>query len=1009
LEKKSPKSFALFKWQERYVRLTKDGLYYYKRKDQPPQGAIPLHCIDQIQSDPLPEKQRTFRMNIVLEKHYGCRVFSFIAKTEAEIVAWKNVLGPACSEAKRNLTSQQRINAAAIADQGGNKIWKIQPIKGGTTDEGQGTGGRVRLRNTDQMLKQMFEGYMQSTKALYQNKPTAPTMAGSIFDNLEALSHSLFGDYRIEADEQSTDLGSIFIVGNQHYNMTHHSYLLHAVYRTQPYFQAALGSMELSSVLAKFPLFPQQIHCGQTRDAIYAVYHPPVRTSHDSLFAWLSKVEVFPEHIIAWIAAHLILAVNFLHSMETPLQLTTLSPEIIFFDGSGQVRICDPLLHLDPLLSNTVPEYTPPEVLHDQIVNGLSPDQFSPPPLQSDFWRLGVLLYELATGLPPFRPQRDFQFDEITQHVMIEYRQDVYNQIQSLGHDLPFPPNISIELRNLIQQLLSPTPSNRLTSLHLLQSHSFFQKQYQHLQITQQQYNPDIPPLDLWNLESLITSPRPPWVDTYILTPLFLDPNTPQNLTFEPSPVPVQRLTVNISQIRHLPREFSQRTVCHITVANEQKKSEMGSCVNSELIDYGGSSVTFDVLQSEISTASDILIEVSTLQTSGNQKSNTQQQNQATVTASKAQFVGLVTYPLKQIQSLGEFHGWLTIFDIYGLILGEIQVSLIWEAEYIPLSQQVLSSLTNTETQFAEQFGKPIPQFPRKLSSLILDPSTLSMFESQHDPKGQHLNTIQMNTMQMNTLTMQSSLQQPLVPNSIPKGPSSLLPTMKLTQNSSNDSSNIASPNFNAMFVPPKPSTSIGSGSGVLLPMSSSSSSYIVPMSRLSRAGLSSSPNTSSLPPSQNLHSQFALPPSSSSHLPTPHPHPHPHPQTLPTHQNLPPIPPISPTHTVYSAGSNHSSTGDEPTIPSSLHSTPSSMSSSNGSSSSSLPTMGQYLQQSNQHHEIDSSPPPPPPPPDEPPIDPDSLPSNWRAANSPNGIYYFNKVTRITTWDPPACLVNKQ
>jgi len=62
-----------------------------------------------------------------------------------------------------------------------------------------------------------------------------------------------------------------------------------------------------------------------------------------------------------------------------------------------------------------------------------------------DFYTLGVLLYEMIIGIPPFYdPIKTKMFDKI-----------IYNEPK-------FPSSVSNELRNLILRLLCKDPSKRL-------------------------------------------------------------------------------------------------------------------------------------------------------------------------------------------------------------------------------------------------------------------------------------------------------------------------------------------------------------------------------------------------------------------------------------------------------------------------------------------------------------------------------------------------------------------
>eukprot|EP00461_Guttulinopsis_vulgaris_P002918 UN02919 len=125
-------------------------------------------------------------------------------------------------------------------------------------------------------------------------------------------------------------------------------------------------------------------------------------------------------------------------------------------------------------------------------------------------------------------------------------------------------------------------------------------------QIAQGQ-QPDIPmlptELSLWDLNSLISFPKPDWVQENILSTLYVKQRdiTPVNLSFIPRPVVVQRISANVMHCRALPRETSQRIVCNVTIGTDTQKTEMGSQVSHDLVEFSGEPLTFDILDEQYS------------------------------------------------------------------------------------------------------------------------------------------------------------------------------------------------------------------------------------------------------------------------------------------------------------------------------------------------------------------------------------------------------------------------
>ncbi|KAI0791256.1 Pkinase-domain-containing protein [Abortiporus biennis] len=128
----------------------------------------------------------------------------------------------------------------------------------------------------------------------------------------------------------------------------------------------------------------------------------------------------------------------------------------IFLDSNMNVKVGD--FGLAALIENPgerkkticgTPNYIAPEVLFD-TANGHS--------FEVDTWSIGVILYTLVVGRPPFQ----------TKDVKA-----IYKRIRDNEYEFPADRPISIEAQDLIQQILTPDPSQRPT-LHEILDHRFF-------------------------------------------------------------------------------------------------------------------------------------------------------------------------------------------------------------------------------------------------------------------------------------------------------------------------------------------------------------------------------------------------------------------------------------------------------------------------------------------------------------------------------------------------------
>jgi serum/glucocorticoid-regulated kinase 2 len=173
------------------------------------------------------------------------------------------------------------------------------------------------------------------------------------------------------------------------------------------------------------------------------------------LFFNLKTKRRFTEPEARLIVAEVALALGKLHSFNFIYR--DLKPENILMDDVGHICLTDFGLSKDVDPDNPeantfcgTPEYLAPEILkggaHGKPV---------------DWWSLGILLYELTVGIPPF------------------YSQNVNEMYHKIQHGvLRFPPFLSEECRELITALLNRNPDERMGTsdrdVEELKAHAFF-------------------------------------------------------------------------------------------------------------------------------------------------------------------------------------------------------------------------------------------------------------------------------------------------------------------------------------------------------------------------------------------------------------------------------------------------------------------------------------------------------------------------------------------------------
>ncbi|GCE99413.1 serine/threonine protein kinase, AGC [Zygosaccharomyces mellis] len=171
------------------------------------------------------------------------------------------------------------------------------------------------------------------------------------------------------------------------------------------------------------------------------------------LFYHLQKEGRFDLSRARFYTAELLCALETLHSLDVIYR--DLKPENILLDYQGHIALCDfglcKLNMTDKDKTDTfcgTPEYLAPELLLGQGYSKIV-----------DWWTLGVLLYEMLTGLPPY------------------YDEDVpkmYKKI--LQEPLRFPDGFDHDAKDLLIGLLSRDPKRRLGyhGAEEIRSHPFF-------------------------------------------------------------------------------------------------------------------------------------------------------------------------------------------------------------------------------------------------------------------------------------------------------------------------------------------------------------------------------------------------------------------------------------------------------------------------------------------------------------------------------------------------------
>lgn len=201
------------------------------------------------------------------------------------------------------------------------------------------------------------------------------------------------------------------------------------------------------------------------------------------LYSLLRKVGCLEEKVARVYVAELVLALEYIHSLG--IVHRDLKPDNILIAQDGHIKLTDFGLSKIGLMNSTgdlsEPEPVAPSLLVGQKQHNTdtmdtsqqsavgTPDYLAPEILlgtehgrAADWWSVGIVLFELITGVPTFNA---------------EYPEKIFDNI--LNRKIPWPavPNeISLEAQDLIDRFLDPEPNHRLgaNGSSEVKAHPFF-------------------------------------------------------------------------------------------------------------------------------------------------------------------------------------------------------------------------------------------------------------------------------------------------------------------------------------------------------------------------------------------------------------------------------------------------------------------------------------------------------------------------------------------------------